>query len=360
MKKIVFCGGHHNSALLVAEALKNKGYEIYWFGHKFSMIEDKNPSAEFIEVTKKGIPFIEINAGKIQPNYKFFQYLLRIPVGFWQSFFSLLKIKPDLIVSFGGYLALPVAYCGFFMGIPVVTHEQTVVSGLANKLISFIAQKIFITFESSAKYFPKNKVVLSGLPLREDIFLDKKNLFNNKRKTIYVTGGKQGSHVINEEIFKILPSLLDRFNVIHACGSTSVFDDIKKAEDIKEKLKEKGDYYLVKKYFFEDEIGAVFNSADFVISRSGAHTVYELLFLNKPAILIPIPWTNNNEQYKNAKMLENCGLAKILSQEELKKGKLLKTILEFEKKLDFYKRKKINCKLKSTKIIVDEIEKILH
>ncbi len=229
MKKIVVCGGHHNSALVVADALREKGYQVFWLGHKYSMIGDENPSAEYLEVTQKGFPFTEIKAGKLQPRHHFFQYLLRIPLGFWQSFVSLRRIKPDLIFSFGGYLALPVVYVGWLLGIPVVTHEQTVVSGLANQLIAKVAKKVFLTYEASSKYFPQGKVVVTGLPLREGILKKGKKLFQNNKKTIYVTGGKQGAHVINEAVWAILPSLLIEFNVIHQCGSTSVFDDIKKA-----------------------------------------------------------------------------------------------------------------------------------
>jgi len=357
--KVVICGGHHNSALVVAEMLAKKGYEIFWFGHRFSMIGDKKESAEFLEVTAKKIPFIEIKAGKFQPHSRFWQNLSRVPIGFWQSFVSLLKIKPDLIVSFGGYLAFPVAWIGYLLRIPVVTHEQTTVSGLSNKLIAKVARKIFITFPSSAKSFPQKKVILTGLPLRKSIFEGKK-LFGNAQKTIYITGGKQGAHVINEAIFKILPNLLEKFNVIHQCGSTSLFNDIKKAGEIKCSLGKVSDNYIVKEYFFDSEIGSVFKSADFVISRAGAHTVYELTVLNKPAILIPIPWSNANEQEENAKMLVSLGLAKILFQADLEQGNLLEKILTFGDHLNDFKLRKnlVLPKEPAEEIIIREIEEI--
>jgi UDP-N-acetylglucosamine--N-acetylmuramyl-(pentapeptide) pyrophosphoryl-undecaprenol N-acetylglucosamine transferase len=358
MKKIVICGGHHNSALVVAEALREKGNQIFWLGHKYSMIGDKNPSAEYLEVTQKGFPFTEIKAGKFQPRYQFFQYLLRIPLGFWQSFVSLRKIKPDLIFSFGGYLALPVAYAGFLLGIPVVTHEQTAVSGWANKLIAKVARKVFVTYEASSKYFPQGKVVVIGLPIREEILRKGKKLFQNQKKTIYITGGKQGAHIINEAIWAILPQLLERFNVIHQCGSTSLFRDIEKAREIKEKLGGKGKNYLIKEYFFENEIGAVFNSADFVISRAGGHIVYELLVLKKPAILIPIPWASRNEQEENAKVVMSVGLGVVLSQKDLEKGRLLETILRFASNLDKYELSKdYSFPPDAAERIVQEIEK---
>jgi UDP-N-acetylglucosamine--N-acetylmuramyl-(pentapeptide) pyrophosphoryl-undecaprenol N-acetylglucosamine transferase len=364
MKKIVFCGGHHNSALVVAEALRRNGHQVFWLGHKYSMIGDKNSSAEYLEVTEKGFPFTEIKAGKFQPRYQFFQYLLRIPLGFWQSFVSLKKIKPDLIFSFGGYLALPVAYCGWLLGIPVVTHEQTSVSGWANKMIAKMAKKVFVTYEASSKYFPQEKVVVTGLPIREGILKKGKKLFQNGKKTIYVTGGKQGAHVLNETIFAILPQLLEKFNVIHQCGSTSLFNDIEKAREMRARQLAgggKGMNYLVKEYFFEDEIGSVFRSADFVISRAGAHIVYELMTLRKPAILVPIPWASGNEQEENAKVVVNAGLGIILPQKDLEAGKLWETILEFEKNLSSKKVSPASPKIEAdaTSKIVFEIEKII-
>lgn len=357
--KIVICGGHHNSALVLAEELIKKGHKIFWFGHRFSMIGDKKESAEFLEVTQKGITFINIKAGKFQPHSRFWRNLFRIPIGFWQSFLSLLKIKPDMIVSFGGYLALPVAWMGYLLGIPVVTHEQTTVSGLSNKLIAKVAKKIFITFPSSAKNFPKEKVILTGLPVRKSIFEGKK-LFDNGRKTIYFTGGKQGAHVINEAVFKILPDLLKKFNVIHQCGSTTLFNDIKKAEEIKYSLGKIAENYLVKEYFFDSEISSVFKSADFVVSRAGAHTVYELMILKKPALLIPIPWSNENEQQENAKTLVSLGLAEILSQDDLEKGNLLSRVEKFNNNLEDFKLKTtLNLpKEPAEEIIIKEIEKI--
>lgn len=360
--RIIICGGHHNSALVIAESLIKKGHRIYWLGHKHSMIGDKKPTAEYLEVTKKGIPFIDIKAGKFQKKYRFFENLARIPLGFLQSFLAVLKIKPKIIFSFGGYIALPVTFSGFLLGIPVVTHEQTAVSGKANKLIAKIAKKIFISFEETKNSFPEKKVIFSGLPLRKEIFEGNKKIFSNSQKTIYITGGKQGAHFINEAVFEVLPSLLLRFNIIHQCGSTTLFNDIEKAKEIREKHKEKGENYLVKEYFFTEEIGNVFKTADFVISRAGAHTVYELLALEKPAILIPIPWASNNEQEKNAKILVENSLGEILSQEELKRGMLLETIENFGKNLGNYKPKK-ELKLRekdSVSIIINEIEKLLQ
>lgn len=159
MLKLVFTGGHHNSALSVAQEIKKRGIgDIVWFGHKYSMLGDKNVSAEYREVTQNEIRFRELIAGKV---YKTFNpvHWIRLPLGFLQAFFFLLQERPDLVVSFGGYLAAPVVFCAWVLGIPIVTHEQTTVVGLANRFIAWFADKVFVTWPQSKQYFPSDKVV---------------------------------------------------------------------------------------------------------------------------------------------------------------------------------------------------------
>lgn len=310
--KIVFIGGHHTPALAVVDALTRKT-KIFWIGHKFSMWGDENVSAEYQEVTKRGIPFYDLKAGKL---YKTFHplKLIRLPFGFLQAFYYLLKVRPRLIVSFGGYLAPPVVIAGWFLRIPSVTHEQTVEGGWANRLVAKFAKKIFVSWEKSLKYFPKEKTIVTGNPLRKSIFAE---IPKSELKTIYITGGKQGSHVINEAVKGALPKLLKKYNVIHQCGRSSVHDD---HTELKKLRSEK---YVLQDYFSEEEIGAVFAAADVVISRAGANIIYELAALGKPAILVPIPWVSHNEQNKNAQILANAGSAIILEEKDLSAESIL-------------------------------------
>lgn len=346
IKKIVITGGHHNSALVVAEELRKRGYEIIWFGHKYTMWGDENVGAEYKEVTKAGFKFIEIKAGKFYRTYNPAKIAL-IPVGFFQSLYYLLKFKPNLVLSFGGYLAVPVIVCAWLLGIPSLTHEQTVVYGLANRIISHFAKKVLVSWETSVKHFPKNKAVFTGLPLRPEIF-QRQNLkyeFNHKLPTIYITGGKQGAHVINQIARESLENLLKNYNIIHQCGSSSLYNDIRKQEELKKSLSEEFKRrYVVKEYFFREEIGAVFSSCDLVISRSGAHTVYELAALGKPSILIPIPWSSRDEQLKNAQILKNHGIAEIIMQKDLYPTSLLNMIEKMSKNIDFYKKNALRVK----------------
>ncbi len=332
--KIVIVGGHHTPALAVVDALAPK-FKIFWIGHKYSMWGDKNVSAEYQEVTGRGVPFYDLKAGKL---YKTFHplKLVRLPFGFLKAFCYLLKIRPQLIVSFGGYLAPPVVIAGWFLGIPAVTHEQTVEGGWANRLVAKFAKKIFVSWEESLKYFPKEKTIVTGNPLREvvvalchseersdeesrsEILPLRYTQGQDDRQTIYITGGKQGSHAINVAAGHALPNLLEKYNVIHQCGRSTVYDDYQELRSVyQERSSGQRRRYLLKDYFTEDEIGAVFSAADVVISRSGANIVYELAALGKPAILIPIPWVSHDEQRKNAQILADAGSAIILEEKDL-------------------------------------------
>jgi len=327
-KRIVITGGHHNSALVVAEALRKKGFEVIWFGRQ-------TPRAEYREVVQSGFKFVEIKAGK---SHRWWQpaNLWRLPWGFCQARRQLRRYRPDLVLSFGGYLAVPVVLIGWLMGIPAVTHEQTVVYGLANRLIARFAKKIMVSWPQSVKHFPAQKVVLTGLPLRPEILTPtttprrspavaghrpRSHLpFRSPKNhlTIYITGGKQGARVINQAVKQILPDLLEKYQIIHQCGD----------RDWPEFKKIKKPHYLVQPYFFRDQIGQIFRQADLIVSRAGAHTTYEIAALGKPALFIPIPWSHADEQTQNAQLLAKVGLAEALSQDKLT-AQSLKQKIEF-------------------------------
>lgn len=364
-KRVIITGGHHNSALVVAEELRSRGYEIIWLGHKYTMRGDKNPGAEYQEVTRAGFKFIELKAAKIHRSLNITN-LIRFPLGFIQAFFHLLHLRPCLIFSFGGYLAVPVVFYGWLLGIPIVTHEQTVVYGLANRIIEVFARKIFVSWEASLKHFSSKKAVFVGLPLRPSVFAKQKNGFNfkNKLPTIYIHGGKQGSHVVNQAVESALSELLEKYNIIHQCGSTSLHDDLSRLKNIRNQLSAKlRQRYAVQDYFFLDKIGQVFAAADLVVGRAGAHTIYEVAALGKPALFIPIPWSSLGEQNKNAQILVRAGTAEVLPQEELSGSSLLQLVNQMIIDLDQYRKNAVKAKklvkLDAVERIADLVEEVL-
>ncbi|MDC0449125.1 glycosyltransferase [bacterium] len=357
--KLVITGGHHSSAIPVIKNIQ-KNYpevELFWIGHRYSQKGNKADTLEYIEITKLGLSFYDLKAGKF---YKTFDpiRLAKIPFGFFQAFLYLLKTKPDKILSFGGYLAVPVVLAGWVLKIPSVTHEQTAVAGYANKLISKFAKKILISWDQSRQYFPKEKVIYTGLPLRETIFEQRTDNFeiNKDLPTVYITAGKTGSHIINTTVLESLEDLLNICNVIHQCGEHSELKDFEKLDGKYKSLDVAGKYHL-KKYVLEDEIGEAFGKATLVVSRAGAHIINELIALEKPCVLIPIPWVSHNEQHKNAEVLVNTGLGRILEEKSLTSEKFINFIKNTLNDLDSLKIKdgQIKIEKNAAKKIVKEV-----
>lgn len=379
--RFLLTGGHITPALAVIAELRRRGFnDSVFVGRRRTMRGDKRDSAEFEVISHRlGIPFINLTTGKIvrfSNISEFFDFLINIsklPLGFIRAFVILLKHRPKVIISFGGYLAIPIVICGKLLGIPSVTHEQTVVTGIANKIVAKFVNKVLVSWEESLKYFDKAKVVLTGNPVRQEVFNITTNSFviNEKLPTIYVTGGNQGAHVINETVSAIIEQLLKKYNVIHQTGLTSLTRDYEKCLSVEKSLtgKTKG-VYIVKGTIYGPEIGEVFNRGDLLVSRSGANIATDILALGKLAILIPIPWSINNEQLKNAKMLEHIGVGKILEEKNLTSEVLLEAIEEGMKNIkrgkDFNgkslkvtaKKAKEKVNLNAAKLIVDEVLKI--
>lgn len=355
-KTILFTGGHHNSALVVALELKKRGFNVIWVGHKFTMKGDKTVSAEFLEVTKNQISFFELKTGKFYRKKNPLEYF-KIAFGFFQSFFILLSHRPDLIVSFGGYLSVPVVITGAFLGIPAVTHEQTVTAGWANKAITPFVKKIFLTHASSLKNYPKNKTLVTGLPVNLDLLISTP-VKKPKIPIIYITCGKQGSQTVNQAIFPLIPDLVNHYQVVHQTGAHTISTDQDKARRVKKSLPASlQKRYLHQPYFFGADAAKYLKSARIVISRSGAHTVYELLLLNKKSIVIPIPWVSHNEQENNALLLARRGNTIVLPEAELTSESLSMSI----KKLSQQKLVKNDQAVitDATSRVIDQIELLL-
>jgi UDP-N-acetylglucosamine--N-acetylmuramyl-(pentapeptide) pyrophosphoryl-undecaprenol N-acetylglucosamine transferase len=315
MTKVIITGGHHNAALVVADALRAKGVAVVWIGHHYAARGDKQKSAEYLEVTSHNYPFYNLKAGRFSASI---QELVRLPVGFFQALTILQKERPDAVLTFGGYLGAAVALAASLRAIPVYLHEQTQTAGLANKLIGKFAKKIYLTWSDSQKHFNAQKTKVVGLPLRESIINAKPaRLFDTKRQTLLIMGGKQGSHVLNTFVFKHIEVLLEKFNIIHQTGSSSQTGDHTKAIALKEKLGERSKAYLPLNYIGEENIGAYLKTANLYLGRSGAHVTYELAVLGIKAILVPFIHTHEREQEQNAQYLKSVGLGEVINESSL-------------------------------------------
>ena len=352
MKKIVICGGHLTPALALIEGLENrKNIEILFFGRMFTTEGSKSLSAEFRIITGRNISFIPITAGRLQRKFTkyLFLSLLKIPVGFIQSLLYLLIKRPNLIISFGGYLSVPVVYCGWLLGIESIAHEQASVPGLATRINSPITERIFLTWQQSAEFFDDKKAAVIGNLTRKsisNISAKSQNIrffLKSNKKFILVLGGNQGSHFLNNMIYHNV-GLLNKYSILHQIGTANWENDWGKAKKIK------NTHYFAVDYINPEDIAAVLQESMLVISRAGANTIWDLGIFKKPSVLIPLPASSGGEQFSNAKILENAGMAKIYNQDEINSHNLSSIIEEaisnlskYKKAADkFYKNMKIN------------------
>lgn len=348
--RLLVTGGHIAPALAcIDEALKKKDRDILFVGRKYNNNREQSYSFEYTEINKRKIPFIHLITGRITRRLlvtNLFEALL-IPVGFIQSVRIIRTQKPDVVLSFGGYLAFPISIVASIMGIPVYIHEQTINPGLTNRTLGLFAKEIFVSFEQTKKFFPAKKTVITGNPVRDQVFHTIKKSFDidKKTKVIYVTGGSLGSHAINAHILHILPDLLKDYTVIHQTGNIKEFGDYESLvvfrETLPEELKKR---YIVRHHISSQEVGYVYSVADLIVSRIGANTFFELVALHKPSILIPLPWSAHQEQQQQAELLKKSGVAEIFDQSDTSENllKLIYQVMENKSKYlsQFYVLKK--------------------
>jgi UDP-N-acetylglucosamine--N-acetylmuramyl-(pentapeptide) pyrophosphoryl-undecaprenol N-acetylglucosamine transferase len=331
MKKIVFTGGgtagHIIPNLALIDDLKN--YKIYYLG--------SNGMEKKIISQYKNIEFIEIPAVKFNRSITLKNLL--IPFKLISSIKQCKKIfkniKPDLIFSKGGYVSIPPCFAGFSLNIPVITHESDISLGLANKLIGKKAKYICCSFKSTADKIKKN-AVFTGSPIRKKILNGNKTKtkeyidISKNKPTILIVGGSQGAKAINNIIWKNIDKLTNKYNIIHIVGNNNINKQIK----IK-------DYFQIE---FANNIEDYFDLSDIVISRAGSNTIFELLAINKPMILIPLPKTSQSrgDQVDNAIYFKNNNYANVIFQENLTIELLLETISLSLKNKHTYKNTTIN------------------
>ncbi|HSX57651.1 MAG TPA: UDP-N-acetylglucosamine--N-acetylmuramyl-(pentapeptide) pyrophosphoryl-undecaprenol N-acetylglucosamine transferase [Candidatus Saccharimonadales bacterium] len=366
MRKIIVTGGHLTPALATIEELqKNPEVEIVFIGRSRSTEGDKAASAESVVIPNLGIKFYSITPGRIQR--RFTRYTLwsigKIPIGVFQALGILSKERPSAILSFGSYVAAPVVFAGWVLGVPIITHEQTLNPGLSNKFVSRFAKKIAVSWEESLDHFPKSKAVLTGNPIRAELLnLSKKRA---ARPTIYITGGNQGAHIINEMVLEILHELLEKYNVVHQSGTSQTYKDFETLTAFATQLPPKlaGRYKLGTWFDSRDSV-EIFSAASLVVGRSGANTVAEAMALAIPAVFIPLPIAAKNEQMKNAQVMEKLGAAVILPQERLTPKRLLAAINlvmhDYKKYQSSAKSGRRNLNLDAAKILARETLKLVN
>ncbi|MEV6155238.1 UDP-N-acetylglucosamine--N-acetylmuramyl-(pentapeptide) pyrophosphoryl-undecaprenol N-acetylglucosamine transferase [Nonomuraea sp. NPDC052129] len=308
-------GGHTYPALTTLSAVQRRQvpHDVLWVGTANGL--------EARITTEHGIPFKAITTGKLRrrPNLKELGTniadVFRIPVGVFQAVGHAARYLPDVVLSTGGYVAVPIGVAAKLIRRPLVMHEQTTVVGLANRILARLATRIALSHESSLEYLPPSaraKAVVTGNPIRPELLQGNRaaayDLFGLTFEVplIYVTGGATGSKQINTLIAEILPRLLPHAQIVHQCGPAWI--DQMRATALPPDLADR--YHPVP--YVGAELPDLFAAADVVIARSGAGTVSELTAIGKPSVLIPLIPTGGDEQRKNAGYLTSAGAGRAL------------------------------------------------
>src|SRR3989344_119379 len=346
-------GGHVFPLMAVADALKEKAgqngvdLELLVIG-----------GGQFFEqaAVERGLAFKEILAGKLRRYVSPLTILdiLKMPVGFCQSLWHVFRFMPDAILAKGGYASLAPALIGRLFFIPLFIHESDSVPGLTNKILGKLAKTVFVSFQSTEKYFKVGKAVLTGNPVRKEVLggnhEEGLNFFKLKpeMKTVLILGGSQGAQTVNRIIFDSLVMLTKNFQIIHQCGAGQEQSVRTETEKI---IKEgEGKYadairsnYRLFPFLEAEQIKSAYAACDVVISRAGAGSIFEIAAVGKPAILIPIANSSSDHQLANAREFSAFG-AVVVEEDNLTPHILLN---QAQSLLEDGNYKKISEKIKS-------------
>ena len=348
-------GGHIYPAVAIANELKSRfpDAEFLFVGAKDKMEMQKVPQAGY------NIEGLWIAGLQRKLTFQNVMFPFKLIDSLWKSRKIIKKFKPNVVVGTGGFASGPLLQMANMLDIPTVIQEQNSFPGITNKLLSKKANKICVAYENLERFFPKEKMILTGNPVRQDLIdigskreeaIQYFNLDANK-KTLLVLGGSLGARRVNQLIEKELDNFLSQdVQVIWQCGKL-YFEDYKKYNS-----------NAVQVLAFIDRMDLVYAAADIVISRAGASSVSELCIVGKPVIFIPSPNVAEDHQTKNAKSVVDKKGGIMLKESELDS----QFSLVFEALLkDPGKQEQLSKNIKqlalpnATKEIVDEIVKLI-
>lgn len=319
MKRIILTGGgtagHVTPNIALLPRLRELGYDIHYIG-SYNGIEK-----ELIEPF--GIPYHGISSGKLRRYFSVQNFTdpFRVLKGFHEARVLIKDLKPDVIFSKGGFVSVPVVLAGKRSKVPVIIHESDMTPGLANKIAIPSAAKVCCNFPETLESLPKDKAVLTGSPIRQELLSGNKIAamdlcgFTADKPVILVIGGSLGSVVVNKAVREALPDLLKDFQIIHLCGKGKMDESLS------------GTKGYCQFEYIKDELRDIFALADVVISRAGANAICELLALRKPNLLIPLSAkASRGDQILNSRSFERQGFSLVLEEEELTKQSLIDAV----------------------------------
>ena len=285
-------------------------------------------------IEAQNIPYHGINSGKLRRylDLKNLSDPFRVIHGYTQALGLMRKIKPDIVFSKGGFVSVPVVLAAKTCGIPAIIHESDITPGLANRIAIKGAKKVCCNFPETLKYLPADKAVLTGSPIRRELFSGDKekayklcNFPKAVKPVLLIIGGSLGSVAVNTAVRKILPQLLEEFHIIHLCGKGNLDHQLE------------GIVGYAQFEYASSELTDMLALADLAISRAGANSICELLALHKPNILIPLPAAaSRGDQILNANSFAKQGFSCVLEEETLTDQLLLDTVKDVYKNRQQY------------------------
>ena len=350
MPKIFFTGGgtagHVTPNIALIRELTSD-FEIGYVGES-SSVEEKL-------ISSIPVPFFQIKSGKLRRYFslKNISDLFKVVVGFFQSLRLCITERPDLVFSKGGYVAVPLVFAARVLNIPIIAHESDVTPGLANKLTFPFCSKICLTFPAKEGQLSDSRVVLSGTPLRKAL-IDadaQKGLrllkFDNNQPILLIFGGSKGARFLNELVYRLRDKLLESFNVVHITGEGNGSPE-----------REKEGY--IQKDFLNNDFGDVLAAASVVVSRAGANSIYELLALRKPHLLVPLPKSRSRgDQLENARKFCELGYSRFMEEELLTDDIFIQEVRKLMANKTSIEKQLANFEApNAVSIIVKEIKKI--
>jgi UDP-N-acetylglucosamine--N-acetylmuramyl-(pentapeptide) pyrophosphoryl-undecaprenol N-acetylglucosamine transferase len=309
--------GHVNPNLALVPSLRQRGWDIAYAGSP-SGIE-----RELVQVA--GIPFYGISSGKLRRYFAWQNFIdpFKVLKGVADAYALLGKLRPRVVFSKGGFVAVPVIWAAYLRRVPVVIHESDYTPGLANRLALPVAQKVCVTFPETLACLGKyaEKSVCTGLPIRPELLNGSSDRgrelcqFQAELPILLVIGGSTGAQAINRVVRSALPALLPRWQIIHICGKGN----------LQPSLSDRAGYRQFE--YVTAELPHFLASADLVVSRAGANTIFELLALQKPHLLIPLPTTSSRgDQVLNANSFAKQGYSLVLAEANLTAEELVRQI----------------------------------
>ena len=328
--RIVFTGGgtagHVTPNIALMMPLLSEGWDVHYIGSNNGMEKGLISGIE-------GVTYHGISTGKLRRYFSWQNFIdpFRVVKGYAQARKLIKKLKPDVIFSKGGFVSVPVV-----LGagkVPVIAHESDYSPGLSNRIATRFTDKVCLSFEDSLAYVPKGKGIFTGTPIRPALYRGSREKalaftgFSGEKPVLLVMGGSLGAQKLNELVRAALPLLCDRFDVIHLCGNG------------KNDCSCEACGYQQYEYINE-ELPDLLSLADIVLSRAGANSVFELLALNKPSVLVPLTSASSRgDQLLNARYFEKKGYAKVVDQNTATPESLVKEIDEvFDQRAEYARR----------------------